>query len=542
MGPRILAGLAIAALAAGALPPVHAQVVESWVERYDGPAHVDDGGHAIAVDAAGLTTVAGFTAVPDGTGTAQAIYLTVKHDLDGTPIWLRTWAPTGGHCRAKHVAIAPNGDIVVTGFVAQSIDWGTIVYDPSGNVQWSHVYTTGSFVLTEPEALAVDAAGNVYITGDSAAGTTSAVTVKYGPTGVPTWIRSFDGATDEGAYARDLAVDAAGNVYIAGGMFVPGAGTELALWKYDASGTHLWTETIGTTGASASIALDIAWAMAIAPDGNIVVTGELGNGTAAGTDIAVAKFSPAGDLLWLETYDDVPNESDVPRELAVTATGDIIVAGTQGAGFANRDVLVLRYDPAGNLLWTFTHAGEAGQSDAPEALVVDADGAAHVVGYLIEQAGSPRRYFTVKVDAGGNLLWERRYGAGFGSSTANAVALGPEGTVHVTGQSSATATGPDVATVVYRGIHFRRGDIDGDGLVDIADPIAVLGDLFSTPSGSECAKAADTNDDGLADIADPVYLLTFLFSRGSEPPAPFADCGLDPTEDALDCAAYAGCP
>jgi polyhydroxybutyrate depolymerase len=90
---------------------------------------------------------------------------------------------------------------------------------------------------------------------------------------------------------------------------------------------------------------------------------------------------------------------------------------------------------------------------------------------------------------------------------------------------------------------FRRGDDNGDGSVDIGDPIHNLGYLFGT-GASICLDAQDTNDDGSVDIGDPVYHLSFQFTGGPMPPAPFGTCGVDPTDDTLNanCSEYPGCP
>ena len=91
------------------------------------------------------------------------------------------------------------------------------------------------------------------------------------------------------------------------------------------------------------------------------------------------------------------------------------------------------------------------------------------------------------------------------------------------------------------GTPFRRGDANGDGLFDIADAIATLGFLFSG-GALNCADAADCNDDGLNDVADAITLLGSIFSGGGAPPAPGPNsCGIDPTDDALDCETYNSC-
>ncbi|MEE8141667.1 MAG: PQQ-dependent sugar dehydrogenase [Planctomycetota bacterium] len=79
---------------------------------------------------------------------------------------------------------------------------------------------------------------------------------------------------------------------------------------------------------------------------------------------------------------------------------------------------------------------------------------------------------------------------------------------------------------------FIRGDGNGDGMVDMADPIFNFNYLFEK-GPSFCLDAQDSNDDGKVNIADPVYNLNFQFTLGPAPFSPFPGCGLDPTADAL---------
>ncbi len=81
---------------------------------------------------------------------------------------------------------------------------------------------------------------------------------------------------------------------------------------------------------------------------------------------------------------------------------------------------------------------------------------------------------------------------------------------------------------------FIRGEVNGDGKIDIADPIRTLSYLFSGATIG-CKDAADVNDDGQLDIADPIYELGYLFAQGRVPKPPFPAAGPDPTNDALGC-------
>ncbi len=92
------------------------------------------------------------------------------------------------------------------------------------------------------------------------------------------------------------------------------------------------------------------------------------------------------------------------------------------------------------------------------------------------------------------------------------------------------------------GPHFRRGDSNADGRLDISDGVSVLGYLFLGNEAPECLDAADADDTGVLELTDAVFVFSHLFLGGSAPPPPGAsECGPDPTEDALGCEAYAPC-
>lgn len=92
---------------------------------------------------------------------------------------------------------------------------------------------------------------------------------------------------------------------------------------------------------------------------------------------------------------------------------------------------------------------------------------------------------------------------------------------------------------------FHRGDVNDDGLLDISDPIALLGYLFLAAPAPGCMDAADTNDDGMLDISDATELLNFQFSGGAPPAPPGSPgdpCGIDPALHAPGgCAEYNSC-
>ncbi len=83
---------------------------------------------------------------------------------------------------------------------------------------------------------------------------------------------------------------------------------------------------------------------------------------------------------------------------------------------------------------------------------------------------------------------------------------------------------------------FRRGDVNLDAIVNLADAVTICSYLFKGRVVG-CLDALDTNDDGRLNVADPVYLLAYLFAKKLPPPTPGPELRwFDPTPDDLDCA------
>ncbi len=81
---------------------------------------------------------------------------------------------------------------------------------------------------------------------------------------------------------------------------------------------------------------------------------------------------------------------------------------------------------------------------------------------------------------------------------------------------------------------FRRGDVDGNGVLEIADAIVELQWLFLGAEPPACLDAADANDDGENNISDPITALSYLFLGARNIPAPGPEtCGEDPTDDTI---------
>ena len=84
---------------------------------------------------------------------------------------------------------------------------------------------------------------------------------------------------------------------------------------------------------------------------------------------------------------------------------------------------------------------------------------------------------------------------------------------------------------------FRRGFINNDTTVNVADAVFLLAYLFAGGPEPGCLLAADINADGTVNIADAVSLLAYLFAGAAAPAPPFEACGTDASAGGLSCLA-----
>src|SRR3990172_6892171 len=213
---------------------VMAQVTEEWVARYNGSG-MFDGANAIAVDANGNVYVTGYSY---GSGTSSD-YATIKYDTNGNELWTARYNGLGnGYDYAAAIEVNASGNVYVTGYSVgsgTSSDYATIKYDTDGKQLWVSRYNGPGNGYDYAFAIAVDANGNVYVTGGSPGSGTSSdyATIKYDTNGNQLWVARYDGRDNSYDLATDIAVDASGNVYVTGGSYDSVTSNDYATIKYD---------------------------------------------------------------------------------------------------------------------------------------------------------------------------------------------------------------------------------------------------------------------------------------------------------------------
>lgn len=318
---------------------------------------------------------------------------------------------------------------------------------PNIEVAWAHHYGAGLIAsIDHPAALAVDGAGNVYVTGTSHSSATSSdyATAKYDAAGQLQWVRRYNGASNDTDGATAIAVDAEGNVYVAGYSWSWSTAYDFALIKYNAAGGLQWVARYNGPAND----VDGATALALDATGNAYVTG-WSRGRTSNYDFATIKYNSAGVRQWVARYNGSGNGSDNPVAIAVRGTGEIVVTGSSRGGDTGEDYLTLQYSGTGEQQWLARYDGPAGGQDRATSLALAINGDVFVTGSS-QGVGSNYDYATIRYDATGSQLWVARYnGTGNGRDFASALAISNDEHIVVTGTSRGVDGSNDYATVKY---------------------------------------------------------------------------------------------
>jgi uncharacterized delta-60 repeat protein len=316
---------------------------------------------------------------------------------------------------------------------------------------------------------AVGPDGSSYLAGNStsfsADGSTAVFLVKFAADGSLAWQRTYEGPTQFGSdTANELAVAPDGSVYVTG--TTTGVGGDLLLLRFSPDGTLIWQ--LAWSGSGFEGGQDVA----VGADGSVYVVGSTTTfGT--GNDLVVVKFAPDGGLVWQQTWGPARGDG-----IAVGPDGNLYIVGTvpRPGGIGEADVVLLSADPAGTLGWQRAYsAGEI--VDARGGVAVGADGSIQLAGAITAPAGGgsvDMDALIVRFAADGSLVWDRGWG-GRSGDTGEGVAVAPDGTVLLAGNTNSVGAGIDDAFLVRlrpSGAGLDASLFGGSG-IDHANDVAV---------------------------------------------------------------------
>lgn len=458
------------------------------------------------------------------------------------------------------VAIDTNGVLAVADQINHRITRGfpTSLAEPATEYEWSHfagqsgvpgwmdgVGTGAQFFF--PTGIASDGSGTVVL-----ADFDNAAIRRVSPTALVMSVAGagFPGSADGFAFSaqfnqpQGVAIDLQGNTYI---------GDTLNHTVRKISPIGFVTTIAGVAGVSGSADGPFGTAtffepsgVAVDPTGNVYV--------ADSKNHTIRRVTPAGVVSTIAGTPGVMGSADgvgtaasfnVPTGLVLDCGADLLYV----SDFANHTIravtlsgVVTTVAGSAGVSGTADGLGSAARFDLPYHMAIDRDGHLYIGDFGSHRVRKMLTTGTVVTIGGTAGIIGDTDGVGAAAlfNRPIGVAVRPDGTLVVVDQANHLLR--EGVPVAVPKESFRRGDVNCDGFVDIADAIALLSYLFASGAVPCCLDAADTSDSGVVDIGSAIYLLSFLFANGTAPPTPGPmACGPDSTADTLGCLAYPAC-
>lgn len=437
---------------AGVVAPASGQAL--WKEHFNGIGNGRDQAVAVAVDpASGDAYVTGHADVSAG----NFEWVTLKYDSSGVRLWKESYNPSSkGDNEPTTVAVAPGGDVVVAGFAQGGTSgqlYTVIKYTGDGARLWTRQYDSGVVGSSDtPRGLAIDSQGNIYVTGNSKRPTSGTgadyATLAYSSDGTLLWAKRYNGAASGFDEARAIAVDPSSNVYVTGISTNASASQEIVTIKYSSAGDTAWTAHYNAPADGG----DGANAIAVDAVGNVYVAGYSTN-SFGNESYQTLKYDATGSLVWQARYGGLLGNDDYAVGVAVDASGGVYVTGASYVGRGGDpndwDFVTIKYTSSGHQSWVQYYDGPAHDDDEPSALAFDAAaGTLAVTGYSTGTDGF-YDFATVKYSVDGTRMWIERNSGGVGNDLPAALCLDAAGDVFVCGFTTTSTEGYNFMTIKY---------------------------------------------------------------------------------------------
>jgi len=221
--------------------------------------------------------------------------------------------------------------------------------------------------------------------------------VRTNANGDSLWTKNFGGAGED-RFNNIIPTDDGG--FLAIGYYATGSDIDSWLMKLDSSGTKVWEKKYDRS------ADDEFYIIKKTFDGNFVIGGVSRNSAYYDFDGVVIKISPTGDILWTKKMGG--DGADFAMNLIPLADRNIMISGYTGSNTGKHyDVWMWKLDANGELLWEKTYGDNSEERSG--GLMQTSDGNFMISGYKVINGLSYG--MILKIDTAGTLLWTKLYGS-----------------------------------------------------------------------------------------------------------------------------------
>jgi hypothetical protein len=289
-----------------------------------------------------------------------------------------------------------------------------------------------------------DVSNNVYVAGATlnGDGNYDLLISKFDKYGVHLWSDTVAGAGGGHDMAAAIAIDAEGDVLVCGTISAGGSeGNNMLLVKYDTDGFEYWRYSYDNGGND-----DAAVALCFDGDNDIYLTGGTYNSTSL-SDMLTIKVDRYGNLVWDETFD-YNSLYDLGVKIALSGSRVVVTGGGQ-YNFNSFVIVALSYTQSdGSLSGGATIGGTQQTMEEVSDLYVDGDDNIYISGSVINSSYG-YDFKIIKLDEDLNVLWTQTWDGQGLNDYSRGVKVAPNGDVYVCGTTATTDDGDDMVLLKY---------------------------------------------------------------------------------------------
>ena len=295
----------------------------------------------------------------------------IKYDQNGNFLWDYFYTTPGGiysHDQPNALTLDNQGSCILTGFTTSgfySDSITTIKLNSAGLLQWIKKFAQYNIRLNSGDCIIADNQNNVYVGGsinDTSNGFINAVLIKYNPTGVLQWNKTYNGAGNNMDSYFDLKMDSQGNIIAAGAAddIYNYDSASVLLQKYTNGGNLIWTQIYHTLAPFGEIGKKIL----LDNSDNIYVMGQTHiYPYSYYSNTFVLKYNPSGNLIWNKLHGNYYTTNSYPYDIAFDNSQNILISGFEKK-YGRTNLMLLKYDKNdGNLLWNYLYNQTGSSSD-----------------------------------------------------------------------------------------------------------------------------------------------------------------------------------
>ncbi len=335
--------------------------------------------------------------------------------------------------RVFSIALQPDGKIIAAGRARSNINstnplgFAMARYNSDGSLDGS--FGSGGKVYTQilgqqdvARAIAIQSDGKIVLAGSAVnSGSTFDLAVaRYNSDGSLDSTFGVGGRltinTGGGSGAFAVSTQSDGKIIVAGSFFNSVTGFDFALLRFNNDG--VLDATFGNNGLTTTDffnhPLDEAFAMAMQPDGKIILAGVTGDSGITFRDFALARYSPNGVLDSTFGNDgrvmtDFSGNLDIANGVAVQADGKIVAGGSINTFSIDSDFALARYNSNGSLDPFFGMGGKitvdfSGKLDQVSEVAIQSDGKIVVAGNSFNSGGIDSDFALARLEASGGVF------------------------------------------------------------------------------------------------------------------------------------------